>query len=148
MFPHYRLLNLSPQVRARVPSQRRQGLFCQVFKLNKTIKSMKKPVQYHQVLLWTMRITATQFILAFLFIGSGYAHEGYAQTLLSQKISINTNGSEVKKVLNQLEKQVDVRFVFSSKLIQSGRKVNVSAQNKPLYEVLDDNMNCQEKSSS
>jgi TonB-linked SusC/RagA family outer membrane protein len=138
MFPHYRLLNLSPQVRARVPFKRRQGLFCQIFKLNKTIKSMKKQVQYHQVLLWTMRITATQFILAFLFIGSGYAHEGYAQTLLSQKISINANGSEVKKVLNQLEKQADVRFVFSSKLIQSGRKVNVVAQNKPLYAVLDD----------
>ncbi|GLU53328.1 TonB-dependent receptor [Dyadobacter frigoris] len=99
---------------------------------------MKKPVQYHQVLLWIMRITATQFILAFLFISSGYAHESYGQTLLSQKISITANGSEVKKVLNQVEKQVDVRFVFSSRLIQSGRKVNVAAQNKPLYEVLDD----------
>ncbi|MBE9460693.1 TonB-dependent receptor [Dyadobacter sp. UP-52] len=84
-----------------------------------------------------MRITATQFILALLFFSSGYAHESYGQTLLSQKISINANGSEVKKVLNQVEKQVDVRFVFSSKLIQSGRKVNVTAQNKPLYEVLD-----------
>lgn len=99
---------------------------------------MKKPVQYQQVLLWTMRITATQILFALMFIGYGYAHETYGQSLLSQKISINANGSEVKKVLNQVEKQVDVRFVFSSKLIQSGRKVNVSAQNKPLYEVLDD----------
>jgi len=98
---------------------------------------MKKPVQYHQVLLWTMRITATQLLFALMFIGSGYAHESLGQSLLSQKISINANGSEVKKVLNQLEKQADVRFVFSSKLIQSGRKVSVSAQNKPLYEVLD-----------
>jgi TonB-linked SusC/RagA family outer membrane protein len=73
-----------------------------------------------------------------MFIGYGYAHESNGQSLLSQKISINVNGSEVKKVLNQVEKQVDVRFVFSSKLIQSKRKVNVSAQNKPLYEVLDD----------
>jgi TonB-linked SusC/RagA family outer membrane protein len=99
---------------------------------------MKKPVQYQQVLLWTMRITATQILFALMFIGYGYAHETYGQSLLSQKISINANGSEVKKVLNQVEKQVDVRFVFSSKLIQSRRKVNVSAQNKPLYEVLDD----------
>ncbi len=99
---------------------------------------MKKQVQYHQVFLWTMRITATQFFFALMFIGYGYAHESNGQSLLSQKISINVNGSEVKKVLNQVEKQVDVRFVFSSKLIQSKRKVNVSAQNKPLYEVLDD----------
>lgn len=98
---------------------------------------MKKPVQYQRVLLWTMRITATQLIFALLFIGSGYAHETHGQTLLSQKVSIIANGSEVRKVLNQVEKQADVRFVFSSKLIQSGRKVNVTAQNKPLYEVLD-----------
>ncbi|MCF2442700.1 TonB-dependent receptor [Dyadobacter sp. CY345] len=99
---------------------------------------MKKPVQYQQVLLWTMRITATQLLFALIFIGSGYAYESSGQSLLSQKISINASGSEVKKVLNQLEKQADVRFVFSSKLIQSGRKVSVNAQNKPLYEVLDD----------
>ena len=99
---------------------------------------MKKPLKYHQVLLWTMRITATQLMFAFLFIATSYAHEGSAQTLLSQKISISANGSEVKKVLNQVEKQVDVRFVFSSKLIKSGRKVTISAQNKPLYEVLDE----------
>jgi TonB-linked SusC/RagA family outer membrane protein len=98
---------------------------------------MKKPLKYRQVLLWTMRITATQLMFALLFLGTGYAREGRAQSLLSQKISINAKGSEVKKVLSQLEKQVDVRFVFSSKLIKSARKVTVSVKDKPLYEVLD-----------
>ena len=98
---------------------------------------MKKPLKYRQVLLWTMRITATQLMLAFVFIATSYAREGSAQSLLSQKISINANGSEVKKVLNQVEKQVDVRFVFSSKLIKSARKVTVSLKDKPLYEALD-----------
>ena len=68
-----------------------------------------------------MRITATQLIFALCFIGSGYAHDSNAQSLLGQKISIMANGSEVKKILNQVEKQADVRFVFSSKLIKSGR---------------------------
>jgi TonB-linked SusC/RagA family outer membrane protein len=108
------------------------------FQLNKTIKSMKKPFKYHQVLIWTMRITAIQLMLAVWFIGTGYAHESNAQSLLSQKITIVANGSEVKKVLNQVEKQVDVRFVFSSKIIKSARKVTVSSYNKPLYEVLDE----------
>jgi TonB-linked SusC/RagA family outer membrane protein len=98
---------------------------------------MKKLLKYRQVLLWTMRITATQLMFALLFLGTGYARDGRAQSLLSQKISINANGSEVKKVLSQLEKQVDVRFVFSSKLIKSARKVTVSVKDKPLYEVLD-----------
>ncbi|TDE13357.1 TonB-dependent receptor [Dyadobacter psychrotolerans] len=98
---------------------------------------MKKPLKYRKVLLWTMRITATQLMFALIFMGTGYAREGSAQSLLSQKISITATGSEVKKVLNQVEKQVDIRFVFSSKLIKSARKVTISAQNKPLYEVLD-----------
>ncbi|MDQ6481697.1 TonB-dependent receptor [Dyadobacter sp. LHD-138] len=98
---------------------------------------MKKPLKYRQVLLWTMRITATQLMIALMFLGTSYAREGRAQSLLSQKISITASGSEVKKVLNQLEKQVDVHFVFSSKLIKSTRKVSVSVQDRPLDEVLD-----------
>lgn len=99
---------------------------------------MKKPFKYRWVLFWTMRITITQLILAILFIGAGYAHDSNGQSLLSQKISVVSNGSEVRKVLAQVERQVDVRFVFSSKLIKSTRKVNVNASNKPLYEVLDE----------
>ncbi|MCF2488148.1 TonB-dependent receptor [Dyadobacter sp. CY347] len=98
---------------------------------------MKKPFKYRQVLLWTMRITATQLIFAIWFIGTGQAHDSNAQSLLSQKITIKASGSEVKKVLGQVEKQADVRFVFSSKLIKSARKVTVNATDKPLYEVLD-----------
>lgn len=98
---------------------------------------MKKPLKYRQVLLWTMRMTATQLMLAFVFIATGYAREGSAQSLLSQKVSVTANGSEVKKVLNQVEKQADVRFVFSSKLIKSARRVTVSLKEKPLYEALD-----------
>jgi TonB-linked SusC/RagA family outer membrane protein len=98
---------------------------------------MKKTLKYRNVLLWTMRITATQFIFALMFLGTGYAREGSAQSLLGQRISINAHGSEVKKILNQVEKQVDVRFVFSSKLIKSTRKITVAAHDKPLYEVLD-----------
>ena len=77
-------------------------------------------------------------MLAILFMGAGYAHNSHGQSLLSQKITINAAGSEVRKVLSQVEKQVDVRFVFSSKIIKSARKVNVNASKKPLYEVLDE----------
>lgn len=98
---------------------------------------MKKQIQYHQVLLWTMRITATQLMLAILFAGYGFAHESGAQSILGQKISVSANSSEIKRVLNQVESQIDARFVFSSKIIQSKRRVTIAAQNKPLYEVLD-----------
>ncbi|KAA6438475.1 TonB-dependent receptor [Dyadobacter flavalbus] len=76
-------------------------------------------------------------MFALLCLGTGYAREGSAQSLLSQKISVSASGSEIRKVLSQIEKQVEVRFVFSSKLIQSMRKVTLNVQNRPLYEVLD-----------
>ncbi|QRR04293.1 TonB-dependent receptor [Dyadobacter sandarakinus] len=84
-----------------------------------------------------MRITAIQLMFALLCLGTGYAREGSAQSLLSQKISVSASGAEIRKVLSQIEKQVEVRFVFSSKLIQSMRKVTLNMQNRPLYEVLD-----------
>ncbi|CAG5069026.1 TonB-dependent receptor P3 [Dyadobacter sp. CECT 9623] len=98
---------------------------------------MKKPFKYRRVLLWTMRITITQLMLAILFMGAGYAHNSLGQSLLSEKITVSANGSEIRKVLTQLEKQVDVRFVFSSTIIKSTRRVTVNANDRPLYEVLD-----------
>lgn len=41
------------------------------------------------------------------------------------------------KVLKQIEKQVRLSFVFSSKLIQSNQKVNATFVDKPLSFVLD-----------
>ncbi|PWJ59394.1 TonB-linked SusC/RagA family outer membrane protein [Dyadobacter jejuensis] len=98
---------------------------------------MKKPVHFHRLLLWTMRITATQLLLALVFLGTTHAHTTRAQSVLSQKLTIQAKGVEIKKVLNLLEEQVDVKFVFSSRIIQSKRKVDAVAVNKPLYEVLD-----------
>jgi TonB-linked SusC/RagA family outer membrane protein len=84
-----------------------------------------------------MRITATQLVLSLFILGGAYAEESTAQGVLGQKLSLKMEGVEVKRVLTQLEKQVDVRFVFSSKIIQSNRRVTVSVRNEPLSTVLD-----------
>ncbi len=59
------------------------------------------------------------------------------QSALNQKISFAAQNQEVKKVLMQLEKQTNVKFVFSSKVIQSDRKVSIKAMDTPLSTVLD-----------
>ncbi|KAA9347168.1 TonB-dependent receptor [Larkinella humicola] len=102
---------------------------------------MKKTIRYQQfvyrIACRTLGLTAIQTLFAFCFAGLGYASDGIAQSLLNQKITVRAQEMEIKTVLSQVERQVDVRFVFSSKLIQSSRKITLSAENKPLQQVLD-----------
>ncbi|MCF0043524.1 TonB-dependent receptor [Dyadobacter fanqingshengii] len=85
-----------------------------------------------------MRISLAQLVIALWFMGTATAVDVRAQELLSKKISLQAQEQEVKKVLSLIEKQAGVRFIFSSKLIQSGRKVNIQQSNQELSKVLND----------
>jgi TonB-dependent starch-binding outer membrane protein SusC len=84
-----------------------------------------------------MRITFLQTLLALVFAGVTLAHNGSSQNLPDQEISLQVQGQEFKKVLRQIEEKADVKFVFSSRLINVDQKVSVSADRKTLAEVLD-----------
>lgn len=99
---------------------------------------MKIPVQFNRKLLVLMRISLVQLVIAMWFMGTATAVDVRAQELLSKKISLQAQEQEVKKVLSLIEKQAGVRFIFSSKLIQSGRKVNIQQSNQELSKVLND----------
>ncbi|WP_025761851.1 TonB-dependent receptor [Dyadobacter tibetensis] len=99
---------------------------------------MKIPLQFNRQLLFFMRISLLQLIISLCFISTATAVEVHAQELLRKKISIDAQGMDLKTVLNQLGKEADVRFVFSSKLIGSSRKVNLSKTNETLSDVLVD----------
>ncbi|WP_082217581.1 TonB-dependent receptor [Dyadobacter psychrophilus] len=85
-----------------------------------------------------MRISLVQLVIALLFMGTATAVDVRAQELLSKKITLQAQEQEVKKVLSLIEKQAGVRFIFSSKLIQSGRKVSIQQSNQELSKVLND----------
>ncbi|SKC16719.1 TonB-linked outer membrane protein, SusC/RagA family [Dyadobacter psychrophilus] len=99
---------------------------------------MKIPVQFNRKLLVLMRISLVQLVIALLFMGTATAVDVRAQELLSKKITLQAQEQEVKKVLSLIEKQAGVRFIFSSKLIQSGRKVSIQQSNQELSKVLND----------
>lgn len=84
-----------------------------------------------------MKKTIIQFMLAFCIVGINYANEADAQTDLNHKIYLNVQDESLAKVLKQIEKQVRLSFVFSSKLIQSNQKVNATFVDKSLSFVLD-----------
>lgn len=97
---------------------------------------MEKKTLY-ELFIKAMKITIAQLLLAICFTSMGYAHDAKAQGDLNQKIYLQAKDETFSKVLKQIEKQTNIRFVFSSKLIQSTQKVNASFAGEPLSKVLD-----------
>ena len=107
------------------------------FQLTKPFKFMKIPVQFHRKWLVLMRISVAQLVMSVWLVGNAFAADVRAQELLNKRISLQAQDLEVKKVLHQIEKQAGVRFIFSSKMIQSGRKVTIQQSNQELSKVLE-----------
>lgn len=99
---------------------------------------MKKNRPIDDLLFTLMRITVIQCFLACMFVGVSLAYETSAQSALNQKVTLNIEQQDIKKVLKQLEKQTNAKFVFSSKIIQSERKVSLKVYNQSLSGALDE----------
>jgi TonB-linked SusC/RagA family outer membrane protein len=78
-----------------------------------------------------MRIT-----LLFFFLGAlqSYVVDTYAQVT---RLTINENDIELGRLLNKIEQQTDFYFFYNNNQIDKQTKVNVSVQDKTIYDVLD-----------
>lgn len=74
-------------------------------------------------------------MMALAFVGVIHASDGKAQAPLKQKITLQLQGQEVQRVLQAIEKQTDVRFAYSSRLLQTQRNVSSNATNETLISV-------------
>lgn len=97
---------------------------------------MKKKLRIHKILWTTMKISFQQILFAVLLSGITYAHTTKAQDVLSKTVSIDAEGIEMKKILSIIEKQVDIRFVYSPSAIKSSQKITYKSNNKKLEVVL------------
>ncbi|MDJ1469444.1 TonB-dependent receptor [Xanthocytophaga flava] len=98
---------------------------------------MKKNRPLQHWLLTAMRISLFQFFLAIIFAGTAQAYEGRSQNLLDVKVNLQASNQRISKVLKQIENQADIKFVFSSTLIQASRVVSVNLENQSLDRVLE-----------
>ncbi|HEV7350333.1 TonB-dependent receptor [Telluribacter sp.] len=96
---------------------------------------MKKLIT-SQIWINLMKFTLTQGLVMLLLVGVSYAHETSAQEYLSRRLNLKAEGKEIKKVLVDIEKATDVRFVYSSRVIESTQKVDLNLTNSTLEEVL------------
>jgi type II secretory pathway component GspD/PulD (secretin) len=97
---------------------------------------MKKSIKWSRLLHQTMKISAVQMALWLLCSGISLAHDGRAQDLLNKSVTIRVEDTGLRHVLAELEKQADIRFVYSSKAIKADRKISVNAKEQRLSDVL------------
>ena len=79
-----------------------------------------------------MKLTALLVILA---LSQALAFDSYSQTT---RLSLDMNNSTVKDVLNEIEQNSDYFFLYSNKLIDVDRKVNIQLTDKKIDVVLDE----------
>jgi len=97
---------------------------------------MKKHVP-RQFWIKLMKFSLTQSLVLLLMVGVSYAHTSRAQEYLNKRLSLQVTNQEIKKVLIEIEKATDVRFVYSSKVVESTQKVSIQKSNVTLSEVLE-----------
>lgn len=83
-----------------------------------------------------MKISLTQFMIFLVFGATAMASGTSAQELLARNVTLNVADTELKSILNLLEKQADVKFAYSQKTIRAYRQVSLSVNGKSLSETL------------
>lgn len=82
----------------------------------------------------TFRIMRCSLILLLISVTCALAYDGYSQ---SARVSLDMNDVAIKEVLNEIEKTSEFYFLYSSRLIDVDRKVNIYADNQPISDILD-----------
>lgn len=98
---------------------------------------MKIKLQKDGIFLKLMRISVTQLCLAILFMGLAYAKNSIAQEMLEKRISLKAEEKTIKSILNQIENETNVKFVYSPAAIAAQRTVSINVQNQSLKDIFD-----------
>ena len=99
---------------------------------------MNKSHLFPKLFLTIMKITLQQLIICLVFCTFSYAHSAYSQFDLSKTVSLQMEKADIKKVLSTIEKQVNVRFVYSSSNINTSQAVTINVTKKRLDQVLNE----------
>jgi len=97
---------------------------------------MKKIQQNYHFVWQIMKLTFYQLCLMAAFFNLSLALPSKGQEVLRQPLSIKASNQSIKEILHTIEKNSDVRFVYSSRIINSERKVSVALNNTTLGQVL------------
>ena len=85
----------------------------------------------------TWRLMTLSYVITALFMaGICTARDARAQEVLDQKISLRATAKPLRKILETIEKQTGVRFLYSRQVIQADRIATIDVTNEKLQTVL------------
>ena len=87
------------------------------------------------ILLKTLRIMKITVFLLLASILQTFANDTYSQ---KTKLSLDFTGTKLVDVLDEIESKTEFFFLFNEKLIDTGRKVNMSVENEKIDEILNE----------
>ncbi|MBC7408106.1 MAG: TonB-dependent receptor [Arcicella sp.] len=97
---------------------------------------MKQSLFSTQLLFTFMKITITQcFLICFCSV-MAMARPVKAQQILNREVSVKLSNVSLKTVLQEIEKQTNVHFVYSNNAVQINKNVSLQTTNEPLTTVL------------
>lgn len=99
---------------------------------------MKKSLLFKKTLWKVMRLTFIQLFMAGILCTVSYAHTVSAQDILNKEVSLHAQSESVKTILTQIEKQTNVKFVYSDTRIAVDKSVTIEAKNRKLVTVLEE----------
>jgi len=98
------------------------------------MKNKPKPIR--NALLFFMKITLIHMLITSVSVLMGYAVDTSGQEVLERKLTLQTENADVKSILTEIEKRIDVRFTYRPRLIKDHEKVTLDFTEAPLYDVL------------
>ncbi|MBL0740587.1 TonB-dependent receptor [Chryseolinea lacunae] len=83
-----------------------------------------------------MKISFIQLILTLALTSLSYAHTALGQAVLERDVTLSFSHVKLEKVLQQLEKSGDIKFAYSSRVVNDQQLVSVEVKNEKLGVVL------------
>ncbi|MEJ1237566.1 TonB-dependent receptor [Chryseolinea sp. T2] len=99
------------------------------------MKNKSKPIR--NALLFFMKVTLINILITSVSVMMAYAIDTNGQEVLDRRVTLHTENAEVKAVLSEIERKVDVKFTYRSKLIQNRDRVSLDVKDETLSTVLD-----------
>jgi TonB-linked SusC/RagA family outer membrane protein len=104
-------------------------------KHNKYMKfRLRKPIPWSKI----MKITFSQILIAVLLSSIAYSSPLKAQNILEKTVSVSFKQTSVQEVLNYLQKNNDIKFIYSKNSVNLSQKVTINFEKQDLKSVLDE----------
>jgi TonB-linked SusC/RagA family outer membrane protein len=97
---------------------------------------MKQFLQTNACLGNVIRITCRQFAVMLMLTGISFAAISKDQNPLERDVTVSFENVKLAKVLDEIEKNVDVKFIYSKNFISLKEEVTINAQHEKLSSVL------------